>query len=114
MLVVAGFALRALVRPRGQGQGGLDSLAIIAAGIMVGYNVFLFATYLAVFQGWEAEHVASYWRYNTHVGLVGTAFAVYGGAILWRRHPAARLALRGPGVVVGPRPLLLPLGPGPP
>ncbi|MBI3512929.1 MAG: hypothetical protein HY060_02530 [Proteobacteria bacterium] len=101
MLVIAGFALRALVRRRGQGRGGIESLALIAAAVMVGYNAFLFFSYLAVFQGWEAERAASYWRYNTHVGLIGVAVAVFGAAVLWRRAalprltPPARRALVG-------------------
>jgi hypothetical protein len=89
MAVIAGFALRALVRPRGQGRGGLENLAIIAAVVMVGYNLFLFATYLAVFKPWEAEQATSYWRYNTHVGLIGMAVAVFGGAVLWRQRVQA-------------------------
>ena len=91
MLVLTGWALRALVRPRGQGRGGPESLALIAAAVMVGYNLFLFVTYLAVFPAGEATAAASYWRYNTHVGLIGMAAAVLGGALLWRRFVAGRL-----------------------
>jgi len=92
MLVLAAVALRALVRPRGQGRGGAESLALIAAAVMVGHNLFLLLTYLAVFPEGEAAHAASFWRYNTHVGLIGMAAAVLGGAALWRRFAAPRLA----------------------
>ena len=92
MLVLAGCALRALVRPRGQGRGGFESLAIIAGAVMVGYNLFLFVTYVGVFAPSDAEHVASFWRYNTHVGLIGMAAASLGGATLWRRSVQRRLA----------------------
>jgi hypothetical protein len=94
MAVIAGFAVRALVRPRGQGRGGLESLAIIAASVMVGYNLFLFVSYLAVFHPQEAAQAASYWRYNTHVGLIGMAVAVTGAGMLWRRMAMPRLGAR--------------------
>ena len=111
MLMIAGFAIRALVRPRGQGRGGVENLAIIAAVIMVGYNLFLLATYLAVFKPWEAEQATSYWRYNTHVGLIGMAVAVFVGAILWRRWvlPSIKPAIGGTLGVVAV--LLIVLGP---
>jgi len=72
--------VRALVRRRGHGRGGIESLVLIAGAVMVGYNGFLLFSYLAVFQGWEAERAASYWRYNTHVGLIGVAVAVFAAA----------------------------------
>jgi hypothetical protein len=92
MLALAGFAVRVMARPRGQGRGGIESLAVVAAGVMVGYNLFLLFSYLAVFRGWEAERAASYWRYNTHVGLIGMAVAVYAAAALWRRAAATRVS----------------------
>jgi hypothetical protein len=94
MLAVFGLALRALVRRPGQGRGGIESLAIIAAVVMVGYNAFLFLTYVAVFPAGEAERAASYWRYNTHVGLIGMAVAVCGGGLLWRRFVQDKLSDR--------------------
>ena len=86
MAIVAGFALRGLVRYRAP----FDGLAIIAGGVFVGYNAFLLFAYLAIFGGWESEHAASYWRYNMHVGPLGGAAAVYGLAILWRTRAAGR------------------------
>jgi len=91
MAAIAGFALRALVRPRGQGRGGLENLTIIAAAVMVGYNAFLLATYLAVFEPWQAEQATSFWRYNTHVGLIGMAVAVFAAAVAWRRWVQPRI-----------------------
>jgi hypothetical protein len=111
MLALAACALRALVRPRRQGRGGFDSLAIIAAGVMVGYNAFLFATYLAVFPTWEAERAASYWRYNTHVGLIGMAAAVQGAALLWRRRAAPHLGARAQRPLAGLALALTVIGP---
>jgi hypothetical protein len=46
-----------------------DRLAIQVAVLFAGYNVFLFTTYVAVFGRDEARMVASFWRYNTHLGL---------------------------------------------
>jgi hypothetical protein len=113
MLVLGVIALRALVRPPGQGRGGFESLALIAAGIMLGYNLFLFLTYLAVFPDGEAERAASFWRYNTHVGLIGMAAAVLGGALLWRRFAVPRLSVvaqRALGMVAVALVVLGPLG----
>jgi hypothetical protein len=92
MLVLAAVALRTLARPRGQGRAGFESLALIAAAVMVGYNLFLLLSYVGVFSTSDAEHISSFWRYNTHVGLIGMAAAVLGGAQLWRRFVVPRLA----------------------
>jgi hypothetical protein len=111
MLVLTAVALRALVRRRGQGSGGVEALALIAAAVMVGYNLFLFVTYLAVFPVGEAEHAVSYWRYNTHVGLIGMAAAVLGGAALWRRFVLPRLAAAAPRALGAATVALTVLGP---
>jgi hypothetical protein len=111
MLVIAGFALRGLLRRPGRGRGGLESLAIIAAVVMVGYNAFLFLTYVAVFPPGEAERAASYWRYNTHVGLIGMAVAVYAGALLWRRFAQPRLGARAIRALAGGAVALTVIGP---
>jgi hypothetical protein len=111
MLVLAAVALRALVRPPGQGRGGVESLALIAAAVMVGYNLFLLVTYLAVFPEGEAVHVASFWRYNTHVGLIGMAAAVLGGADLWRRFVLPRLGGMARRALAGVAIALTALGP---
>lgn len=81
MLVVVALAVKALWRCRTP----FDRLAIIAATVFVGYNLFLAWAYIAVFTGSEAVHVASYWRYNMHVGLLATAVGVLGLALSWRR-----------------------------
>ena len=86
MAILAGFALRGLVRYRVP----FDGLAIIAGSVFIGYNAFLLFAYLAIFGGWESENAASYWRYNMHVGPLGGAAAVYGLAVLWRTHAAGR------------------------
>jgi hypothetical protein len=64
----------------------LARLAVIAATCFVGYNAFLFFTYVAVFGINDATTVGSFWRYNMHLGHVALAFAALGLAMLWRRH----------------------------
>jgi hypothetical protein len=82
MLIALGFAGRALWRTRTP----FDRLALIVGVVFVLYNAFLAFTYIAAFSDYEGERVASYWRYSTHLGPLGVAFAVYGLALLWRRH----------------------------
>lgn len=60
------FGLRGLVRDRTR----LDRLCALGALAFLGYNLFLLVTYVVVFGDYESQHVASYWRYNTHLGLV--------------------------------------------
>ncbi len=83
MLFATGAAAKAVVRCR----TAFDRLALIVGGIFVGYNAFLLFAYVAAFGADDAERVASLWRYNQHLGLVGVVFAWYGLACLWRRWP---------------------------
>lgn len=64
-------------------------LAQGVALVFIGYNAFLYFTYLAVFLPEDAHRVASYWRYNTHLGLL-TALIV---CIVYREF-GARLPIR--------------------
>jgi hypothetical protein len=66
----------------------LKRLAVIAATCFVGYNAFLFFTYIAVFGINDAVTVGSFWRYNMHLGQIALAFAALGLAVLWRRYAA--------------------------
>lgn len=47
-----------------------DRLIRGIAAIFIGYNAFLYFTYVAVFLREDGERVASFWRYNTHLGLL--------------------------------------------
>ena len=96
MLVAVFFGIRGLVKMRGE----FDRLAVFAAAIFLGYNFFLFFTYVAAFGDYDALRAASYWRYNMHVGGVAVAFGAYGLALLWRRHVAGRVRVRLGGVAV--------------
>jgi hypothetical protein len=81
MALAVGFAVKGLVRF----GGAFDRLAIIVGGVFLGYNAFLFFIFVAQFGEFDALRVASYWRYNMHLGLVSVAFGAYGLAVLWKR-----------------------------
>lgn len=88
MLILTGIALRSYWRP----SGPFGRLAVIVAAIFVGYNAFLYVAYVGAFGLGEGPYAASYWRYNTQLGVLGVAAAAYGIGILWRRradHPLA-------------------------
>ncbi len=63
-----------------------DRFAIIVATVLLGYNGFLFFAYLASFGEYDAMRVASYWRYNMHLGPTLIAFSAYGAALVWSRY----------------------------
>ncbi len=85
-LFAIGWAIHALWRCRAPH----DRLALITGGTVAGFNAFLLFTYLAVFSGYTATHALSYWRYNTHNGLLLVAFAAVFVAAVWQRHGARR------------------------
>ena len=74
----------------------LARLTVIAATCFVGYNAFLFFTYVAVFGINDATTVGSFWRYNMHLGYVALAFAALGLAVIWRRYGERRRTLHRP------------------
>ena len=73
-------------------RDGVDRLLSIIGMMWLGYNGFLFTAYLAVFQRWEAESAAEYWRYSTHIGLLGLAGAAAVAARWWPSRRAAMAA----------------------
>ncbi len=81
MLIVLGFGIRGIIRCRTE----LDRFAVIASGVFLGFNVFLLFAYVASFGQSDALRTASYWRYNTHMGLIGLVFLSMAVAILWHR-----------------------------
>ena len=55
-----------------------ERLITILALVFLGHNAFLLLTYIGSFSKATALTVVSYWRYNTHVGLLAVIFiAVY-------------------------------------
>ena len=82
MIIVVAIGLIGFFRP----TTPLRRFAMISGLLFLGYNAFLFFTYVAAFGKFDALRVASYWRYNTHAGLAGVVFAAYGGTLLWQRY----------------------------
>ncbi|MBX9633913.1 MAG: hypothetical protein K2X44_02935, partial [Magnetospirillum sp.] len=74
------LAIRAMLRMR----GGFDRLVVIAGFVALGYNAFLLFAYVTAFDRGEAANVASFWRYNMHVGPIAWAALVFGAATQWR------------------------------
>ncbi len=85
-LVLTVFGLRGLWRA----ATPLDRFAALAAFVFLGYNAFLLFAYVATFGSFDALRVASYWRYNMHLGFVLIAFSAFGCGMLWRRYAIER------------------------
>jgi hypothetical protein len=81
MLVITAFAARAFIRVR----DGFDRMALITGAVFTGYVLFLWLMYIAAFSGAEALRAASFWRYNTQLGLLGATTAAFGLARFWQR-----------------------------
>ncbi|WP_096702004.1 hypothetical protein [Magnetospirillum sp. 15-1] len=107
-LVMVVLGLRGLARDAGR----VDRLCALAGLAFLGYNLFLLITYVVVFGEYEALHVASYWRYNTHLGLIiMLPAAIYAGRLAARLQGtkaanalgilAVLLVLAGPGLMAG-------------
>ena len=90
MAIAVGFALCGLWRC----QSGFDRLAMLIGLSFLGYNAFLYLIFVTQFGEYDAKRVASYWRYNHHLGLMAVAFAAYGFGTLWQRYLAPRQAPR--------------------
>lgn len=101
LLVVVLAAAGRLRRPE-------HRLAPLFALMFLGYNAFLLFVYLAILGGYESANAASYWRYNTHLGVLEMmALAILAGMMAQRVRsgPAlarALLVLGGIAVVIGP------------
>ena len=81
MSIAVLLALRAAWRPRTV----FDRLTILTAVMFLAYNGFLLFAYVAAFGKDDALRVASFWRYNTHLGGVCLVFATCAVALLWGR-----------------------------
>jgi len=93
MAVAVVFALIAFFRSR----GSFDRLAMLIGFSFLGYNAFLYLIFVTQFGENDALRVASYWRYNHHLGLMAVVFGAFGAGILWRRYMVGREL---PGVVL--------------
>lgn len=86
MAVISVLAIRGLIKMRTR----IDRLSVIVGLLFLGYNAFLLFTYVAVFGEYDALRVASFWRYNTHLGLSGSLVLFMVMGHLWERFIAHR------------------------
>ncbi|MBC8270119.1 MAG: hypothetical protein H8E36_15360 [Rhodospirillaceae bacterium] len=86
LVVIVGFGIKAIINYRTP----FDRIAIIAGGIFLAHNAFLFVAYVTTFGKFDALRAASFWRYNMQLGMIGVAFTAYGLAILWRKYVEGR------------------------
>lgn len=84
LVAIAIFSLRRPSTP-------FHRLTIFAAIIFVGYNGFLYVAYVGAFGEGEGRAAASYWRYNTQLGVIGVATAAYGLGVAWRNRISLRI-----------------------
>ena len=90
MTIIVGFAIKALILPGGK----LGRLAIIIGMTFLGYNAFLFFIFVAQFGEFDALRVASYWRYNMHLGFLAVTFAAFVLGLAWRHYLSERIRPR--------------------
>ncbi len=64
----------------------VDRLLLVSGFVIVGYNGFLFLIYVGSFGEADALRVASFWRYNMHLGAVVIAVAGILAVSVWRRY----------------------------
>ncbi len=59
-------------------------LSLAVAVLFLGYTTFLFLSYVSIFGDYEAANAASFWRYSTHLGMIGVFAAVLVSLPHWR------------------------------
>jgi hypothetical protein len=86
------LAAMTLLRP-----GLLDKtarmLCRITAFVFVGYMGFLLFAYISTFNDYEGLHAASFWRYSTHLGMIGVVSATAAVVPYWRLRPRLQCGL---------------------
>jgi hypothetical protein len=65
-------------------------LVPLFAVIFLGYNAFLVVVYLAILAGYESAKAASFWRYNTHLGVLEMFAAAVMAGMVWRHFAPGR------------------------
>jgi hypothetical protein len=86
MLTLSGAGTLRLWRMR----TSIDRLLGITAVMWIGYTGFLLGTYLTVFSVDEAVTGVQFWRYSTHLGLVGLTTLAALLARYWLKHNIGR------------------------
>ena len=79
MAISVYFAVKALSDPGSK----FGRIALLCALGFLGYNAFLLLTYVGHFSSTNALNVVSFWRYNTHVGMLGVIFIVTSAVCFW-------------------------------
>jgi hypothetical protein len=99
MAAILLLACATLVRPQ-LVDATARRLCGIAAVVFVGYTAFLLLAYIGIFTDYEATRAASFWRYSTHLGLLGVVAAVAVALPRWRLRPAIQRGLTAVAVAV--------------
>lgn len=89
-VVVVFFGVRAALRYRTP----FDRLALLVALVFLGHNAFLLFAYVTTFGKFDALRVASYWRYNMQLGMLGVVFMSYGVGYAWKQYGEHRFDIR--------------------
>ncbi|MAI10790.1 MAG: hypothetical protein CBD27_11905 [Rhodospirillaceae bacterium TMED167] len=79
MAIAVFFSVRAFSDPVPK----LSRIALLCALGFLGYNAFLLLIYVGHFDLARALNVVSFWRYNTHVGMLGVIFIVTAAVFFW-------------------------------
>ncbi|MBT3990922.1 MAG: hypothetical protein HN884_07485 [Rhodospirillaceae bacterium] len=90
-------------------QTRFDQFAVITATVFIGYNAFLIFTFFAIWGGFSGINALSYWRFNTHLGMLGVACGFYGLAVLSQKY-SSRIPYATLGKVAIVLALILPIG----
>ena len=79
MAIALFFAVKALRNP----DAPFNRIALLCVLGFLGYNAFLLLTYVGHFALPNALSVVSFWRYNTHVGMLGVILIVTAAIVFW-------------------------------
>ena len=70
-----------------------DRLFLLSGSLILGYNVFLLVIYISSFGEADAIRVASFWRYNMHLGPVVIAASVVWLFLFWQQFISRKFSL---------------------
>jgi len=79
MAIAVFFAVKALFDLNSK----FNRIALLCALGFLGYNAFLLLAYVGHFSPRSALNVVSFWRYNTHVGMLAVIFIVTAVVFWW-------------------------------
>ena len=79
MTVAVFFGMKAFFEP----GSTFNRIALSCTLGFLGYNAFLLLTYVGYFSQAQALTVVSFWRYNTHIGMLAVIFIVTTAVFYW-------------------------------